>query len=140
MNIHRALPLTVVAIASAGAYLTSMGRQQPLPELAASASATSQQAVSSLSALHARNHNDVALQDMTLHAFRHFNDLNTVQPDPGVCLNWTPNWELRWLDFHSSDGHVARVYHATSRHHPGLRFTINEDSSDAQGQAWERAQ
>jgi hypothetical protein len=137
MRIHRTLSLTVIAIASAGAYLTATGHQQQMPELTSTTAATSQYAEPVAGVVHARDHDDVALQDMTLHAFRHLDDVVEVQQMPGLCRDWTPSWELRWLDFQDDDGDVTRVYHATSRHHPGVRFTVDEGRSDAQ--EWERA-
>lgn len=139
MNSHRALPLMLMTIAAAGAYMAATGHHEQAPERIGQATAAMEHSAMPHSAASVRDRDDVATQDITLHAFRHLDDPNPLQSSDGACADWTPNWELRWQDFETPHGH-ARIYHATSHHHPGVRFTITADPHDPSTHAWERAQ
>jgi hypothetical protein len=130
----------LMTIAAAGAYMAATGHHEQTPErIGQATAAVEQHTTMSHSAASVRDRDDVATQDITLHAFRHLDDPNPLQSSGGACAGWTPNWELRWQDFETPHGH-ARIYHATSHHHPGVRFTVTADPHDLSTHAWERAQ
>ncbi len=57
----------------------------------------------------------------------------------GTNLNWSPDWELRWLDFSFSGGRTVRIYHATYKTDASLRYTIFWDPDTGRWTNWVRA-
>lgn len=124
------LPLLVIAIASAGAYVSTtyyviessppIAMEAPAPPITFSPAYVAFQG----------DRDAVAMHDMTLHAFRSL-DAPDVNPQSfGTSPSWTPGWELRWLCF-NSDGEQRTVYHATAKRQPQVRFTITAAGADA---------
>lgn len=54
-------------------------------------------------------------------------------------LNWSPSWQLRWVDFQFSGSRRVRVYHVTSTQNPAIRYTIYQDPDTGQWRNWEQA-
>lgn len=57
----------------------------------------------------------------------------------GKDVNWSPDWELRWLSFNFSGGRSVRIYQATYKANASLRYTIFWDPDGGRWTNWERA-
>lgn len=73
----------------------------------------------------AHDHGDLHDHDAILDMHRFVGDRfseATERPETfGSVIQWTPDWELRWLDYEVGD-HTIRLYHLTSRHNPERRY------------------
>lgn len=57
----------------------------------------------------------------------------------GTDVNWSPDWELRWVDFNFSGGRKVRIFHATYKADASLRYTTFWDPDAGSWTNWERA-
>ena len=64
----------------------------------------------------------LALHDMHGYALRHLGVWEEDLQSFGNAEEWSPEWELRWMDVRH-DGEAVRVYHLTGRREPHLRYT-----------------
>ncbi|MEE9319466.1 MAG: heparin lyase I family protein [Granulosicoccus sp.] len=54
----------------------------------------------------------------------------------GEDFEWDSGWELRWLDFNFSENKVVRLFHATNRQDPSIRYTIFNDPETGEWVGW----
>lgn len=132
MSSNRYVLPVLVAVACFGAFLTTTPMPQS-PKLRPAAPVTE----TPLARFANFDTKASAERDITLHAFRDLGAPEALDADPNLLDGWNANWELRWQDFAMTDGRVARVYHATLRRHPDVRFTATARSGEPAAQ-WER--
>lgn len=77
-----------------------------------------------------------ALADIHAHVQRHLGHFNARLETFGGTHEWSPEWDLHWLDVEHS-GNVVRIYHATSNEHPHNRFIWMAHSGSPHQAAWE---
>jgi hypothetical protein len=123
MRPRNILPIILISLASFGAFISNTSRPELSPHTRGNALPFGVMNAPTLFAF--QNDRDaVAVHDMTLHAIRHLNSHPASQGSFGVCSNWTPDWELRWMAF--GDGaDTLIVYHATLKRNPSVRFTFS---------------
>jgi hypothetical protein len=81
------------------------------------------------------DHDKVALTDMHSHLLRHFSSAHFEPSTFGTASNWSHEWELRWIDYHSADGR-GRVYHTTHKHDARQRFTMVSSPRHPHERTW----
>lgn len=96
-------------------------------------------------ALSANEVNDVknsyiprAVDDLVARASQDTRFSFPISDSYGENLGWTPDWELRWLDFNFSGNRVVRIFHATNKQDPSIRYTIFNDPDTGEWIGWIR--
>jgi hypothetical protein len=82
---------------------------------------------------------DQATQDMMRRAGRDARFGPAIAGSLGAQVEWSPAWELRWMDFSFSNGRRVRIYHATSKANRAIRYTIFWDPDLGTWTNWEQA-
>ncbi len=82
---------------------------------------------------------DPSIQDMVARTRGDGRFGGSIANSAGVKLDWSPTWQLRWMDFQFSGGRRVRVYHATSAANTTVRYTIYWDPDTGQWKNWEPA-
>ncbi len=54
----------------------------------------------------------------------------------GEDMEWEAGWELRWLDYNFSENRVVRLFHATDKEDPSIRYTIFNDPETGEWVGW----
>jgi hypothetical protein len=87
---------------------------------------------------HLHSHHDhSALADMHAFAAHHYGIRTHAHEHTfGSVLQWSPEWELRWVDYATPQQHIVRVYHATKRHDPRSRFISTWNHADGHYEPW----
>lgn len=78
-------------------------------------------------------------QDMLNHAASDSRFGAVIPGTFGKDLNWTPSWELRWMDFNFTRGRTVRIWHATGRSNSSVRYTNFLDPDTGSWTGWKRA-
>jgi hypothetical protein len=56
----------------------------------------------------------------------------------GESLDWHSDWELRWLNFNFSGNRIVRIFHATNKQNPSIKYTIFKDPNTGEWIGWVR--
>lgn len=81
-------------------------------------------------------HDAVAITDMHVAALHHFGVVEEEHDAFGTVEGWSPNWELRYIDYGTPE-HSIRVYHATSTHNHAVRYVSIIDAASGFYQGWQ---
>lgn len=73
--------------------------------------------------------------DMLAFAAIHFGDFVEVPDTFGGSSRWNPDYDLHWMQI-EHDGHVAQLYHLSSKHEDGQRLINLWDSADHSWTGW----
>ena len=87
---------------------------------------------------HSAGHGDlasVALADIHRYASRHFPDAKELPHSFRAEHDWAHDWELHWVDY-DVNHNVVRLYHASHKHDPALRFTSLLHHTTGHYQGW----
>jgi hypothetical protein len=82
------------------------------------------------------SHDHTALADMHNFAF-HFGAVEVHPETFGSVEGWFGDWDLRWVEYGTADGHMLLVYHITNRHNDAVRYTVVGKFSGAHESGWE---
>jgi hypothetical protein len=85
----------------------------------------------------AGSHDHVALEDMHKFASHELHSARCLLHTYGTAPHWSPDWELRWVDYDAGD-RIVRIYHVTNKH-DGVRRVSLLDSARLHDHAWNPA-
>lgn len=124
-----ALPVIIIALASAGAIVMATGNDSSPTEVSSHHDSID----------HHHSHNDhVAFTDMSALAAHRIGGVALHEDDLESNSEWKADWELHTIDI-IHNGHALRVYHAINRHNPDMRFIATWDTEDSTATSWEPA-
>lgn len=129
MKARFALPVLVIALASAGALITATSHDSFPTEDSAHHDSIGDQL---------SHHDYVAFTDMSAHAAHHLGGVSLHEDALESDSEWTADWELHTIDVIHND-HTLRIYHAINRHNPAIRFIASWDTEDSSATSWEQA-
>ena len=78
-----------------------------------------------------------AAQDLRSRAARDNRFIRPINGSSGESLSWSPEWELRWLDFQWVNNRQVRIYHATAKANRSRRFTTYYDPDGGRWIGWQ---
>jgi hypothetical protein len=82
------------------------------------------------------DHDFQAHTDMEAYAALYFGDFTEVQDSFGGTSHYSPDWYLHFVEI-EHDGHVALIYHLTSRHGDGHCLVNVWDSANGTWSGWD---
>ncbi len=77
-----------------------------------------------------------AKQDMVNRASSDLRFGNPISETFGKNLEWSPDWELRWMSFNFTSNRSVLIYHITSKHNSSVRYTIFWDPDSNSRNGW----
>ena len=81
-------------------------------------------------------HDEVAIADMRHFAQQHFVIIGERPETFRVVEQWSPAHVLRWMEF-DTPHEIIRVYHATDKHNPAVRYISLWDRHHERYHAWQ---
>jgi hypothetical protein len=140
MKARNALPIIVTAVMSAGALISTTVFPETSPRHSQPELFVAEPPRHSAAFLAYHGDRDaMAVHDMTLHAARHFEMSDVQSASFQSWPDWTPDWELRSLEF-ECHRRIEIVYQATLKRQPEYRYTITGGSAELTPRDWERAE
>lgn len=141
MNTHRnhiIRNLTLVALAFVAA-LFFLGAQSSLQHATHPADHDSHDPHHVAQAIEHAGHELQAHTDMEVFAAIHYGNFVEVPDTFGGTTEWDPDYDLHWMQI-DHDGHVALLYHLSSKHDDGHRLVNLWDSNDHSWTGWNSMQ
>jgi len=78
-----------------------------------------------------------ATQDIVARAGKDNRFGRPISGTNGEMLSWSPDWELRWVDFQFIGNRQVRIFHATYKSNRSIRYTIYFDPVSNQWSGWQ---